>query len=253
MKVLIYDQPYILINNLLIFWLNYATECIEQKGRFTVALSGGKTPVELYTRLSAIDKFDIWKNTYVFLADERAVPDEHPDSNLRSLKEHLLDFVPIPEKNIYPIPTNTGSAETSALYYEGLLEEFFELPVGAKPHFDLVLLGIGEDGHTASLFPRDINLEEKDRLVISARPENVKHERISLSLPVINQAHKIIFLVTGKNKSTVVEGVFSRDPLLPASKVDPASGELLLFTDAAAARLLPKENGRNEGEALIIE
>ena len=228
-------------------WRDISSEAIRSRGLFTVALSGGKTPKEVYRRLAGEGgKGILWYKTHVFFVDERFVPNADADSTYRMIKETLLDSAGVPLGNIHPIPTDLSDPVSAAGRYERDIALFFGLPEDGIPEFDLVMLGIGTDGHTASLFPGSPALSERSRLVAAAAPGGKKHDRITLTLPVLNKAKNVIFLVTGKEKAEVLRDVLQgSDISLPASLVVPEEGGLLYLADADAGSLL-KEEGKKE-------
>lgn len=216
-------------------WKEISSGATEEKGSFTAALSGGKTPVGFYRRLSSVEGLD-WNRTYLFLVDERFVPWENVESNYGMLKETLLDRISIPPRNVHPIVTKTSSPIASAEQYEGELRAFFRLPEGGIPEFDIIILGIGEDGHTASLFPGAGALKEPDRLVVQVKLGAAVHERITVTLPVINSARNVFFLVSGRRKKVVMRKLRQgHDRTLPASMVNPQKGNLSFLMDREAA------------------
>jgi 6-phosphogluconolactonase len=227
-------------------WSEISAESVSRKGFFAVALSGGKTPVPFYTSM-AETRIDLpWERTHLFIADERFLPLDHPDSNCRLLKQTLLHMRPLPPENVHPVPVETtglrGSARASARRYERDLTRFFKISPGQFPCFDLILLGIGEDGHTASLFPGSAALTERRHLAVPVVLDPVRHHRITLTLPVINHADNVLFLVTGENKATVVRKVVCREDLsLPASRVRPESGNLDFILDEDAGSQLTRQ------------
>jgi 6-phosphogluconolactonase len=180
-----------------------------------------------------------WDKTHLFLVDERVVPWEHRDSNYHMLRETLLNYIPIPQENIHPIPTDRTSLQTSAKAYEEEMKIFFNLQSGQYPEFDLILLGIGEDGHTASLFPGTPVLDDTLHLAAAVSMDDIRHPRITLTLPVINNAKHILFLVIGKNKASVLRKIINKEDVsLPASMVHPNKGKLIFVTDREASRQL---------------
>lgn len=212
-------------------WQEISGTAIRDKGRFTVALSGGATPVNLYRQLAGCSSYP-WDKTHIFLVDERFVPFDHPESNYRMLRNTLLSNVGIAEGNVHPIPADAENSEAAAREYERDLKRLFSLTAGQFPGFDLILLGIGEDGHTASLFPGTSSLAENKRLAVAVRSEAVAYERISITFPVINSGENVVFLATGRNKATVVKKILAeKNSSLPAGRVQPASGALLFLLD----------------------
>ena len=207
---------------------------------FAVALAGGNTPRQVY-ELLATERFKNrveWSQVHLFFGDERCVPPEHPDSNYAMAYEALISRVPIPAKNVHRIPGESNPNE-GALEYENELRAFF---AGlAWPRFDLVLLGMGEDGHTASLFPDSAALKETSRWVVATRNEQSRQERITLTVPVFNHARRIMVLVTGKKKAQRLKEVLRRQPgseQLPVQAITPINGMLEWLVDADAASLL---------------
>lgn len=238
-KVCVFDHQNEISDFVIRTWDRISRRAIGRKGLFFVGLSGGKTPVDLYLRLSNTKETLLWEKTHVFLVDERFVPFEHPDSNYRMLKETLLDHVPIPRENIHPIPTGRSTPQASATAYEEDLEKSFGLSENQFPEFDLLILGIGEDGHTASLFPGSPVLNDRMSLVASIPLNEAKHSRITLTLPVINHARHIFFLLTGKDKAPVLRKIMDeRDGSLPASMVHCKKGSLIFALDREASILL---------------
>ncbi len=210
---------------------------IEASGRFTVALAGGSTPKTTYEVLArehgqARDGLD-WSQIHFFFGDERTVPPDSEDSNYRMAREALLDRVRV--GSVYRMRGELPPPEAASLYEEEL-KGFF----GGTPRFDLVLLGIGDDGHTASLFPRTPALGVQDRLVVENPVEKLKTTRLTLTAPAINAARKVVFLVAGEGKAETLEEILrgNADPLdYPAKLIQPAGGALWMV-DRAAASLL---------------
>ena len=224
-----------------------AASAIRERGAFTVALAGGSTPRRLYEMLATPEFRDSvdWKNTHFFWGDERYVPTDSADSNYRMAREALLSKVAVPEGNIHPVRTELATAKEAASEYEREIREFFkgETRDSAPPSFDLVLLGLGTNGHTASLFPHRPTLHEAKRWVIEDFVEEVNAFRITMTLPLLNCARAVAFLVTGGDKAEVLrEVVFGpRDPeRLPAQLIQPATGTLTWFADSAAAARFPR-------------
>jgi 6-phosphogluconolactonase len=212
---------------------------ISEHGRFTVALSGGSTPRSLYSLL-AKDYADFpWSRTFLFFGDERHVPPDHPDSNYRMVNEALLSKVPIPAENIYRVRAELPDAAAAALEYEERLRTFFKLQPGEFPRFDLILLGLGPDGHTASLFPDSEGLKEQSRLVIANWVEKFKTHRITFTFPVLNHASEVMFLVSGADKADMVRKVLEGEntPPFPAQQVQPDGKLVWMLDEAVAAKL----------------
>jgi 6-phosphogluconolactonase len=217
-----------------------ATEAFTARGRFCVALSGGNTPRAVYSLLADQYRDLGWDKVFIFFGDERHVPPDHPDSNYRMAKETLLSRVPLPADNVFRVRTELA-ADAAADDYDRRLREFFKLARDAWPRFDLILLGIGEDGHTASLFPGSAGLQERSRLVVANWVERFQSYRITCTFPVLNHAVEDLFLVSGESKSQVLREIL-RSPVgqavYPAQKVRPENGRLLWIADRAAAHLL---------------
>ncbi|NEP15553.1 MAG: 6-phosphogluconolactonase [Leptolyngbya sp. SIO4C1] len=210
---------------------------IAQRGRCTLALAGGSTPKPLYEALAQADLPN--DQLYLFWGDERYVPADHPDSNAKMVRESWLERVDIPTENVFSVPTEAPSPAEAAHQYEQTLQQFFQ--TDGLPQFDVILLGMGDDGHTASLFPQTPVLQIQDRWV--AVGEKANQPRITLTAPLINQARNVIFLVSGANKQTALSQVFSphADALTyPARLIRPA-GNLYWLLDAAAAAGLPAQ------------
>lgn len=218
-------------------FVSFASTAIAERGRFTVALAGGSTPEPVYALLAErprAQKID-WARVEVFWGDERCVPPDHPDSNYRTARQALLDSVPIPEKNVHRIQGELPPEEAAAAYRLELQDH-----LGADGRFDLVLLGMGPDGHTASLFPGTGAIREQEHSVVAVYVEKFDAWRVTLTLPVINAARHVVFLVSGEEKAHALARVYARDPL-PAAVVKPASGRLSWLVDRDAAARLPLE------------
>jgi 6-phosphogluconolactonase len=220
-------------------FLRTATEAIAQRGRFAVALAGGSTPKNLYALIAANASTTLpWGQMFFFWGDERHVPPDDPDSNFRMANEALLSKVPVPAANIFRVPTENPDASAVAQAYEQTLRKFFDVAPGEVPRFDLILLGMGPDGHTASLFPETAALQEKSRLVVANWVEKMKTSRITFTLPVLNAARCIAFLVSGTDKATALSEVLEGSApgeKYPSKLVRPSDGKLIWFVDRAAA------------------
>ncbi|HSQ79194.1 MAG TPA: 6-phosphogluconolactonase [Candidatus Bathyarchaeia archaeon] len=219
-------------------WASVSREAVLRRGRFVAALSGGETPVSFYEHLAASGRDLPWEKTHIFQVDERLVPEDHPASNMRLIEAKLLRHVPIPGGNIHQVPSG-HNARAAAARYEKEIRVFFGLAEFDLPHFDLILLGLGEDGHTASLFPGSENLRDTRRLAVEARRPAPDHDRVSLSLGVLNAGHAVVFLVTGDNKASALKDVLEGpDQRLPAALVRPRDGRFVFLFDKAAGQLL---------------
>jgi 6-phosphogluconolactonase len=220
-------------------WVKLSKQAISQRGIFTVALSGGRTPIPIYKNICSNQNI-AWDKNHIFLTDERFVPLNHLDSNYRMIKQNLLKGGAIPTNNIHPFKIK-DTAKLTAKEYEKALKHFFNLNNGQFPKFDLIILGLGQDGHIASLFPKNKSLQEKNRMVVETFVSDVKHERISFSLPVINNARNIIFLVAGSGKAGIIKEVLiNRNRKFPASWVDSKEANILFLLDKEAGRLVSR-------------
>ena len=225
-------------------WIEISTSSIAEKGVFTAALSGGKTPINFYQQLAACPYPLPWDRTHIFFADERFVPADDNASNYHMINKHLLSRIAIPQENIHPILTEGTTLENSANNYEADIRTFFMIGDNDTPAFDLIMLGIGADAHTASLFPATAALQETKRLAIPVIAENLPSERISLSLGVINNAKNICILVTGEDKAFAIKEIIeNKNSTLPAALVKPIQGTVLFLIDQAAASLLSDKGG----------
>jgi 6-phosphogluconolactonase len=219
---------------------NAAESAIAERGWFSVALSGGNTPRSFYSLLAQEYKTALpWNKIHVFFGDERYVPFDHPDSNYRMANEALFSQTPIPAGNIHRVRTELDP-ESAAREYESELRAQFGLKNNDLPRFDLVLLGLGDDGHTASLFPGSAALQEISRLVVANWVEKFKTFRITLTFPVLSHAAEVLFLVSGAGKAQILKEVLSSPGAVefPSQRVRPENGRLLWLADQDAARLL---------------
>jgi 6-phosphogluconolactonase len=222
--------------------VDLARAAIADHGRFTIALSGGSTPRALHERLAQpplADAID-WANIHVFWGDERMVPPDDPESSYRMARETLLAHVAIPAANIYPVPTVGGTPEAAAEAYQETIVAVLRADI---PRFDLVLLGIGPDGHTASLFPGQPEVVRPSQMLVAAVHNAPKPPpiRVTFTYKLINAAANVLFLVAGADKAAALREVLhgSADVArLPAQGVRPESGELVWLVDAAAAKEL---------------
>jgi 6-phosphogluconolactonase len=214
-----------------------AASAISERGRFTVALSGGSTPEPVYRRLArephsgSID----WSRVEVFWGDERCVPPDHEDSNYRLARRALLDEVAIPATAVHRIRGELPPVEAARRY-----EREIRRVLAEDGRFDLIMLGLGPDGHTASLFPGTSAVLERRRAVVAVRVEKLDAWRVTMTLPLINEARHVVFLVSGSRKAEAVRRVLA-DEELPAARVDPRQGRLTWLLDADAAEDLPRD------------
>lgn len=219
--------------------LEMADRAVRERGRFLISLSGGRTPEQLYRKLASSPTRERlpWENTYVFWGDERCVPMDNPENNAFVARQVLLSKTGIPAENIFPIPVNltpAGAAKT----YEQAISDFFG---HEEPRFDCMLLGMGADAHTASLFPGTMAVHDKEHLVAEQYVEEVQMFRVTMTARLINDSRNIIFLVTGKAKAHALQQVMAApfDPdKYPAQLIRPTAGKLYWLVDKEAAALL---------------
>lgn len=223
-------------------FIRLAQDAISRSGRFIVALSGGSTPRSLYSLLASPGYTERipWAKVHLYWGDERCVPPHHPDSNFLMVQETLLANITMPRENFHRIAAEFDPG-VAAADYEEQIRKLFDLPAGGLPRFDLILLGLGEDGHTASLFPDSEALQERQHLVVSTFVEKLQAHRVTLTLPVINRAAEILFLVAGRDKAAVVKQILGepQSGTLPAARIAPTNGRLVwLVTNDAASELI---------------
>jgi 6-phosphogluconolactonase len=236
-KVEIFGSPQELFHAAAEKFCSRWSSAIKDHGKFTVALSGGSTPRGLHQELAThfASRLD-WSKVFFFWGDERHVPPDSPENNYRMAEETLLSKLPIPPGNIFRVPSELPDARQAAAKYEQTVREDFHLEPDAFPRFDFILLGMGPDGHTASLFPGTAALQEKDHLVVANWVEKLNTFRITFTYPVLDDAACVMFLVSGDEKAEMVRRALN-DPAanLPCQKVRPEDGELLWFLDKGAA------------------
>ncbi len=217
-----------------------ARECVRLRGFFAVALSGGSTPRTLHRMLCEAPYLsDIpWKDIHIFWADERCVGVGDPANNYGTARADFLDRTPAPENQVHPMPVDLSPAQ-GAIAYEREVMEFFKVRMSPIPVFDLIFLGIGADGHTASLFPGQSALMERKRLVVSVRGGTPDVERLTMTLPLLNNARQIVFLVSGRNKASILKRILE-GPMadIPAQRVQPVQGFVTWILDQMAASLI---------------
>lgn len=218
------------------YFITTCRESVGTNGIFTAALSGGHTPEIFYSLLATLkySRNIPWNKVHLFWSDERWVKHESPESNYRMAKEMLLDYIPIASKNIHPVPVSGSPAKGAARY-----EKTIKKVLGSQnPAFDWLMLGVGADGHTASLFPGTAVLKEKKRFVSEVFIKENNSWRISFTYALINKASKIIFLVSGKEKAPVIEKIFNphgKKMILPVCGVKPEKGQICWMLDRDAA------------------
>ena len=230
-----------------------AIDRVKENRLFTVAISGGSTPRTMHRMLTKVPYWsDIpWKNTHIFWVDERCVPQGHPDSNYGTAGKDFLTQVPISRENVHPM-NGEAPPEASALKYQDELRDFFQLEHGDFPIFDLVFLGMGADGHTASLFPHQKALDEAGRWVVAVKGGAPYVSRLTMTFPVLNNAGQVVFLISGKEKAPTLKNIFENNEiLLPVQRIQPYFGELVWILDREAASLLAMGKG-HRGEGTMV-
>jgi 6-phosphogluconolactonase len=214
--------------------IDLANDAFTARGEFSLVLSGGSTPRPVYEELANRSGEVNWEHSFIFWGDERCVPPDHPESNYRMAKESLLDQIPIPDENIFRM-LGEIDPQIAAQDYEGLLAAFFQ---NKEKRFDTVLLGIGEDGHTASLFPGTEALDETVKWVAANSHPSSDRSRLTLTYPALNAARQIIFLVAGGSKADVVTNVINnpeKKPAYPAKGIIGHDKAPIWILDTAAA------------------
>ena len=224
-------------------FVEQSAKAISERDRFLVALNGGNTPTRLFQLLATDyrDKVD-WSNVHIFWGDERCVPVDDPGSSYGQAKEALLSHVSIPLENIHNVNTNLPPAE-AAKDYALVLSQFSDTPL-IFPRFDLVYLGMGEDGHTASLFPGSPVQMTEAVIPVTANYQDRPANRVSMTQLVFDQAHMVVFMATNEKKANTLAEVLSdryNPELLPAQRIDPKNGELIWLVDEGAASQLPRK------------
>jgi 6-phosphogluconolactonase len=235
----VYPDLEALSHNLAARWLDHARQCIARRGSAHMVLAGGGTPRRLYEVLAGSRDADLWSRVHVYFSDERCVPPDHPDSNYRMARQALLDHVPIPAAQVHPILADLDSVRLDAARYARTLRLHAPTGPGGLPCFDLVLLGLGTDGHIASLFPGTCILRERERAVAAVYVPRLKRWRISLTYPVLRQARVLWILAAGAAKADILDRIW-REPAagLPVQAL--ADLETLEWhLDEAAAEHIP--------------
>ncbi|MFH0945799.1 MAG: 6-phosphogluconolactonase [Planctomycetota bacterium] len=236
----LFDSPEDLAAGAALFFADIAEESLRKRGRFAVALAGGSTPEQAYGLLAEPplrDRID-WTRTEVFFGDERAVPPDHAESNYCMASRTLLSKVPLPDANIHRIEAERTDLEQAARDYERILRETLGATKVSPPRLDLILLGIGRDGHTASIFPGSEELARGPELVAHMLRTKTRDARLTLTFPVLNAARNVVFLVSGPAKAEIVSAVLEGHrggDLLPPSRVMPEDGTLTFLLDRDAA------------------
>ncbi|MBW1709495.1 MAG: 6-phosphogluconolactonase [Deltaproteobacteria bacterium] len=239
-EVIIEDNPAALASAATDIFTGASRDSIKERGVFTAALSGGSTPRAAHRLLGEEPYLSSvsWARTHLFWVDDRCVPVSSAASNYGAAKQDFLDQIPIPASQVHPMPVDAVPEEGARLYHEEL-REFFQTFESGFPIFDLILLGVGKDGHIASLFPGQRALEEKNRWVIAVKGGDPNVYRLTLTLPVINRARQIVFLVTGQEKAEIVRTIIeSGQEFLPAQRIKPRKTKPIWLLDRPAASTL---------------
>lgn len=242
MQVQVFPDLEALSHKAATLFVNLSRNCAASRGRFTVVLSGGSTPKILYSFLGSdlYQRSVDWHHVHFFWADERCVPIVHEESNFKLVFDLLLSKISLPHGNIHRIKGEEGP-EKGSQDYEDRIREFFK--ESGFPVFDFIILGVGKDGHTASLFPGSISLKEETRLAVPVYMEEMKIHRITLTLPVLNNADHIVFLAAGSAKADVIKEILGkRKEQYPAGLVSPVHGNLIWMLDREASSKLSKKD-----------
>lgn len=238
--VKVFSDKQELIDGALAILIDQIDSAIQQRDCCTIALSGGSTPKPLYEALSRQSL--PWEKLQVFWGDERYVSPDHPDSNQKMAREAWLDRVEIPAANIHAMPTDAGDPKIDADKYRTRLSDFFRVPPSQMPIFDIILLGIGDDGHTASLFPHTEALQVRDRSIAVGNKDG--QPRLTFTIPLINRARYVVFLVAGASKKPALAQIFAEsadEMTYPARSIRP-EGELWWVLDRAAGEELEQKS-----------
>jgi 6-phosphogluconolactonase len=228
-------------------FVRLAQEAIGARGRFMVALSGGSTPKAMFGRLAAAPHAEAidWSKLHLFWSDERAVPPEHVQSNYRTARESLLDLVRLPSEQVHRVRTERQPLLLAAEEYAAEIRRAFGGKRGSTPRFDLIMLGMGDDGHIASLFPQTEALDDQHRLVAPNHVPKLNAQRLTFTPKLINAADAVLFLVAGAGKADALQAVLEgpREPrLYPAQLIAPEHGTVYWYLDAAAASKLRQQS-----------
>ena len=228
-------------------FIEAAQRAVASNGRFTVALSGGNTPKALYSLLATDPDLRSqvpWQQIYFFFSDERHVPPDHADSNYRSAYDAMLSKVALEPGHVFRIKGESSDADQVAAQYEQDLRAFFAVEESQTPRFDLLMLGMGPDGHTASLFPGTKALDEEKKLVVANWIEKFNSYRITMTAPVLNHAASVLFLAHGQDKAAALKSVLegpNNPKQFPSQLVQPHDGTVLWLVDESAAALLNRK------------
>lgn len=246
-KIIIKDDPVLLAKQAAEIFVHTAEHAICKRGVFTVALSGGSTPRQMHKMLAGEPHIQNiqWEKTHIFWVDERCVSQDSLHSSFGMAKRDFIEKSPIFETHVHGI-TCRSAPQASASAYQNILGDFFSFERSPVPRFDLIFLGMGKDGHTASLFPGQTALDEKEKLVVAVKGGNPSVNRITMTLPLLNQARHIVFLITGQEKAKTVQRVFEDSKIrLPVQKIRPANGRLTWLLDCGAASFLTNITPKN--------
>jgi len=254
---LVYDTPERVAQAAAEVFAKYAVDAVNERGVARIAISGGSTPKRMFALLAAEPFLSQvpWSKLFLYWVDERCVGPDDAESNYRMTRESLLSKVPLPAENIFRMEGELPPEE-AASRYEAVLRNSFKLEGAQAPAFDLVLLGMGDDGHTASLFPHTAAIDELGRLVVANHVPQKDTWRITLTWPVINHGRRVVFLIEGAAKAERLHEVLlgGYDPeRLPSQLIRPQSGKLGLLLDADAARRLPKVGHHGDAETGTLE
>jgi 6-phosphogluconolactonase len=247
-KIIIQDDPILLAKQAAEIFVDSARRLVDKRGRFVAAISGGSTPRRMHKML-AKEPYVLkipWEKTHIFWVDERCVPANDRASNYGVAQGDILNRVPIPEAQVHFMKGRL-SPEDGVQNYMKMLVNFFHIEDDAFPIFDLIFLGMGTDGHTASLFPGQKVLDEKKKMIVAVKGGDPNVNRISMTLPLLNQARHIVFLITGEEKARTVKAVLEdEDTQLPARKIRPLNGRLTWLLDCGAASLLSGDHHHDQ-------
>lgn len=252
-KIWMFEDRYDLTNYLIRKWLTAAKVAIAQRGRFMVALNAEKSSTEFYCKLSNIVEQELWRDTHIFFTDERFISYEHKESHYRKLKTTLLDYINIPEENVHPMATYCADASYSSLQYEKEMRRIFKIGAQQAPVFDIIYLTLGDEGQVASLFPSDQSVAFHEDFCMPIYYKSPTYNRMSLTVPLINQARQVILMMTGARQAEHARSVILEHQF-PVSLIDPHNGEMMICLDTPAARLIPrKEDFVLHQEAVVCE
>ncbi|MHB2018065.1 MAG: 6-phosphogluconolactonase [Candidatus Xenobia bacterium] len=239
-RIIVCQDLHAIVFEMAEWMVKLAHEAIAARGRFTLALSGGSTPRDLYAKLASEEfrnRFD-WSKVQFFFGDERSVPPDHKDSNFKMATDAMLSKIPVPPDNVHRMEAERQDRDQAAREYEQVLKKYF---AGQDfPRFDLVLLGMGPDGHTASLFPGTEALQEKTRWVVPNFVAKMDTWRMTMTYPLLNAAHLVAFMAAGPDKADMLVNVLQGPEQYPCQGVKPTQGQLVWMIDQAASLKLDK-------------